>query len=69
MDEFFHDDSGRLIIFVRPERSIEDYNSERTIFHMARVMKIRIPCIENINFRYMIQDCRKRSPEIQVAIC
>jgi hypothetical protein len=69
MDEFFYNDSGRLLIVVRLEKSIEDYNSERTIYDMARVMKIMIPCTENMNFRYMIQDCRKRSPEIQAAIC
>jgi hypothetical protein len=69
MDEFFHNDSGRLIIVVRPEKSIEDYNSKRMIHDMVRMMKFMIHCTENINCSYMIQDCRKRSPQIQAAIC
>jgi hypothetical protein len=54
MDEFLRNDSGRLIIVMRPEKSIEDYNSKRTIHGMARVMKIMIHCTKNMNFRYMI---------------
>ena len=61
MDEFLHNDSGRLIIIVRLEKSIEDYDSERTIHGMARVMKIMIHYTENMNFMYIIHDYKKRS--------